>query len=253
MNRQRDGRQRRQPPPRPPPPKMTAKRVKQIARVTDRKTPDTAKFSRPKSETAVSDVRRYPKQTMTVRLHGMQACGWDGSSDPPHAIISAYSITQNFKDYVPAFFMVNHITIISCRTVTEGALRGKDSGEAYPILTSLAWNALGNWLGFSASVTSAAYDIIRSGIMEMLSGVGRTKQTYYPSHRDQAIVFKTEDVEKNNGAGQANVYTLEIALDGATPFFQCEDILVDINVTRWAFGRTLSHQELMKSDPEYRS
>ena len=187
MNRQCDGRQRRQPPLRPPPPKMTAKRVKQIARVTEHKTPDTAKFSRPKSETAVSDVRRYPKQTMTVRLHGMQACGWDGSSDPPHAIISAYSITQNFKDYVPAF---------SCRTVTGGALRGKDTGEAYPILTSLAWNALGNWLKFSATV-------IRSKIMEMSSGVGRTKQTYYPSHRDQAIVFKTEDVEKNKASPQS--------------------------------------------------
>ena len=156
---------------------MTAKRVKQIAKQVDQRHRDVAKMGRTKRVVQVSDVQRFPKQTMTVRIYGMKAAGWDGTSYPPNAIVSAYTIYLNFKDYIPRWFTVNSITLISNRSYM-GPTEGDASTAMYGTLGSIAGQALGSWWRFSANVLTAAYDVISQGVLEMSGGGERDQRRY---------------------------------------------------------------------------
>ena len=44
-------------------------------------TEDKARFSRVRPVERLSDINRYPKNTMTVRIYGLSAMGWN-QADP---------------------------------------------------------------------------------------------------------------------------------------------------------------------------
>ena len=89
-----------------------------------------------------------------------------------------------------------------------------------------------------------AFDIVKTGIMELVAD-GRMKQTYYPSKRDQAVIFDARDIETYTGP-YLDAHLVQMFLDSETPDVQA-DVLVDVNVTRWGFHRSLTHAERMLS------
>ena len=183
------GRRRYRPQPRQRQRPMTTKRVREIARQTEHKIPDVGRTGQVKSVVAVSDIMRYPKQTMSIRCYGFEAMGYT-NQDPPFAVLTAKRVLQN---------------------------------------------------------------VIKETIMEITGTGNRVKQTYFPAHRDQGIVFDTQVLENyGNDAYGINPDILTLAMDSKTPQVQLGDVLVDINLTRWGFHRALTHAELMVSDPQYR-
>ena len=44
-----------------------------------------------------------------------------------------------------------------------------------------------------------------------------------------------------------------MVMDAQTPIVQAEDLIMDVEVTRWGFLRALSHEERKVSDPAYRA
>ena len=120
------------------------------------------------------------------------------------------------------------------------------------VLVSICFNFFGNWLGFQADspVVTHAFDLVKTGIMELVAG-GHMKQTYHPSKRDQAVIFDARVVETYTGP-DSDAHLVQVFLDSETPDVQADDVLVDINVTRWGFHRSLTHAERMLSDPKYR-
>ena len=132
-------------------PPASTKRIKQIAKAVDRKATDHAWFSNAKTVMAVSDVQRFPRKTMTVRIYGLTAMGWAGGSAQKKAIVSARTIIENFKDYIPAYFKLNSISLFTCRGMTGGNV-GNVSGAIPTSLVSVAFTFLGNWQGLPVAV-----------------------------------------------------------------------------------------------------
>jgi len=48
-------------------------------------------------------------------------------------------------------------------------------------------------------------------------------------------------------------YIFQITLLNTVPFHQAEDILMDVNLTRWGFYKALTHKQRMIADPFYRA
>jgi len=239
-------------------PPMTTKRVEQIAKRVDRHTEDKARFSRVKAVVQPSSIIRFPKSNVTVRMFGLQAMGWDASQQPPNATISVGTVIKNFKDYVPRYLKINSVTIYTPRTITGGRV-GPDDTNAYGQLAQLAFNIYGNYVGLPLGFVEGAFDTIRSGILQLVSG-NREKFTYYPSHRDQSIVWDVKAVEGHDGdTNNPTIFDLAIVPSGYKtadpsniPVEQAEDVYCDVALTRWGYERALTFKELMISDPEFR-
>jgi len=71
-------------------------------------------------------------------------------------------------------------------------------------------------------------------------------------HRDEAIIYDSQVVEGDENP-QSNPHFFQITLPDTVPFHQAEDLLMDINLTRWGFHRALTNKELMIADLYYRS
>ena len=119
------------------------------------------------------------------------------------------------------------------------------------MLASLAFAFFGSWVGVPVGVTAAAADIVKSGLIELLPN-SRQKITYYPSKRDEGIVWDTQQVENNSEDPTVNPAVFQIALTPKTPYHQSEDVYVDVYLTRWGFARALTHEERFISDPQYK-
>ena len=60
------------------------------------------------------------------------------------------------------------------------------------------------------------------------------------------------DVENaGTGGGAVNAYMFEVTMDQLTSPTQAEDVLIDVNITRWSFYKALTHAMLMRSCPDY--
>lgn len=185
---------------------------------TEQKLSDSAKFSKVKNKTVLSAIQWWPR---------------------------------NFKDYVPKYFQIHSMTLVAMIAPVQF---GNDSTLAYSTLTDLGFAFLGNWLGIptAGAVTRAMYDTVKSGILEIIGTEGRQSITYYPSHRDEAIVWDTNAVEQNTSDQGVNPQLLQLACTAHTPQQVLNDVLVNVHMTRWGFLRVLTHRELMLSDPVYR-
>jgi len=239
-------------------PAMTPKRVKNIAKRVDRLSEDKARFSRVKAVVQPTLVIRFPKSNVTVRMFGLQAMGWDASQQPPNASIEVTTIIKNFKDYVPRYMKINSVVIYTPRSIAGGRV-GPDDTNAYGELAQLAFNIFGNFVGLPLGTLSGAFDTIRSGIIQLMPG-NRNKFTYYPSHRDETIIWDTQSVEGHQGgSGNPTIFELSLIPSGYKvadssniPIEQAEDVFADVSITRWGFARELTHLERMVSDPVYR-
>ena len=60
----------------------------------------------------------------------------------------------------------------------------------------MAFTLFVNYVGVPISNTTGVYDTVKSGILQLLGG-SRQKTTYYPSKRDEAIIWDTELLEKD--------------------------------------------------------
>jgi len=176
--------------------------------------------------------------------------GWNGRSQPPSAIISIITIIN----YVPAYLKIHHITLVSCRAVSGGGISSAGN-TVYSVLTSLAFQFFGNWVGvpLGQQAWPATYDLVKSGALELTQGQ-RHKITYYFSHRDESIIYNTKEVVETDSTGgpSANSYLCQIALDTDTPTSQCEDVYADGYMTRWGFYKDQTHANKMIADREYR-
>ena len=114
----------------------------------------------------------------------------------------------------------------------------------------------GNWLGIptTGAVAKSSYDIVKSGVIELLGMSTRQAMTYYLSHCDEGIVWDTLAVEQNASDIGVNPLLVEFTLSPYTPQQQLDDVLLDVHMTRWGFLRALTHRELiiMLSDPVHR-
>ena len=167
--------------------------------------------------------------------------------------MSAVTIVHNFKDYVPRWFRVHSLTLTSLGGIPRGAVEGDSAvGEkpAYGTLMDIVFQCFGNYVGIPMSTAGGVYDVVKSGVIEMLGGASTQKFTYYPSHCDEAIIYDSQIVENNEGPS-ANPYIFQITLLHNVPFRQAEDILMDVNLTRWGYHRVLTHMEKMITDPIY--
>ena len=197
------------------------KRVRQIAKLTEQKLSDSAKFSKVKNKTILSAIQRWPR---------------------------------NFKDYVPKYLQIHSMTLVAPRAMTAPVQFGNESTLVHLMLTDLGFAFLGNWLGIptAGAVTRATYDTVKSGILEIIGTGGRQSITYYPSHQDEAIVWDTNAVEQNISDQGVNPQLLQLACAAHTPLQVLDDVLLDVHMTRWGFLRALTHRELMLSNPVYR-
>ena len=120
--------------------KARTKQMRSLAKQTFAHTDDRARFSRARPVIRLSDISHFPKQTMTLRIYGLRAMGWDGSQ-PPGAIVNPLTIVQNFKDYVPRWMKIHSLTLITPRGLTGGPI-GSDPGStdpAYGVMTTLVF------------------------------------------------------------------------------------------------------------------
>ena len=53
----------------------------------------------------------------------------------------------------------------------------------------MVFNLFGNYVGVPISNNTGVYDVVKAGIIELLGGGRRQKIVYYPSKRDEAIVW----------------------------------------------------------------
>ena len=236
-------------------PTMTPKRVKQIAKTTEHKMMESAKFSKTKSVSNMSVVNREPKQTMVVRINGLQAAGWNGSVQPPAAQIYANIVISNFKDYVPKYFQIHSVTVTTPRSITGGSVRNVTGDAVLGLMTQMSVQFIGNWLGLPVSVLPSTnfgtfFDVVKEFILDLSTG-NRTKATYYPSARDEGLVIDVKNIEKPPGQAQMIPLICNISFPVDTPQAQCDDVVIDVNITRWGFLRELTEREKM-NDPWYR-
>ena len=121
----------------------------------------------------MSIVNREPKQIMTAysRINGSRIFG-DPTEVVLSGLISAVTIIKNFKDYVPAYFMLNHITVTTPRSLTGGLVSGPNGGGNTQ-LASMGIQFLGNWLGYSVQAIGVGYsfyDVIKEFILDLSQG-----------------------------------------------------------------------------------
>ena len=86
-----------------------------------------------------------------------------------------------------------------------------------------------------------------------MTGTGRQKITYHPSKRDQSVVWDLQAVDLNAGHDAVDPPLCDLVMDAQTPQVQAEDMIMDVEVTRWGFLRALSHEERRVCDPAYRA
>ena len=79
------------------------------------------------------------------------------------------------------------------------------------------------------------YDSIREFVLDMTVGT-QSKQTYYPSKRDQGLVIDTRVAQGFEEKPQSNPY---MCLLTGTPEAQYEDVVVDVHLNCWGFYRVL--------------
>ena len=129
-------------------PQVTNKRIKRVAKEVEKRAADQAHFSKPKIKSTISAVQRWPKVPCTVRMFGWQAFGNPGPG-VTSVILDVGRVIQNFKDYVPAYFQLHSITLITPRALTAPAQDSQDPKTAvYSTLVDVAFAFLGNWLRF---------------------------------------------------------------------------------------------------------
>lgn len=102
------------------------------------------------------------------------------------------------------------------------------------------------------AVTRSVYNIVKSGVIEIIEQSSRQQLTYYPSHRNEGIVWDAGVVEQKNSDQGVNPLLCEITFPQYTPPIQMNDCLADVHLMHWGFLHALTHRELMLSDPIYR-
>ena len=209
-------------------PWLTTKRVRQIANQTEQKLSDSAKFSRVKSKSILTAIQRWPKSPCTICIFGFQAIG---SPSGTSTQLSVALLIANFKDYVPKYFQIHSMQIITPRALSAPIQQGNETTAGYNVLADLGFMLFGK---------------------ELLGTSTRQAMTFYPSHRNERIVWDTLAVEQNTSDIGVNPLLVELTLPPYTPKQQLDDVLLDVHITRWGFQRALTHRELMLSDPVYR-
>ena len=68
--------------------------------------------------------------------------------------------------------------------------------------------------------------------------------------RDETIMWDSALLEADPNR-DVNPLLFEVSLPSEVPIQQAEDVLVDIQITRWGFHRALTHKELMIACPYY--
>ena len=126
---------------------MTAKCVKQIARVVDHHSMDTGSTGKVKPVNTLYKVLAEPKQTMTVRCYDFSAMGQDGTETSPAVSVQLGRVLSNFEfmDYAPAYFKLKSVTIISYGGMSGGQVTG--DSNTLGTTTNLVFNLFRNWLG----------------------------------------------------------------------------------------------------------
>jgi len=80
---------------------------------------------------------------------------------------------------------------------------------AYSTLMDVVFNCFGNYVGIPASITTRVYDVVKSGVIEMLGDAARQKFTYFSSHRDEAIIYDSQVIESSGQTPQSNPYIFQ--------------------------------------------
>ena len=177
-------------------PTMTAKCVRQIARMVDHHSMDIGSTGRVKPISTLSSILAEPKQTMTIRCYDFSAMDRDVTENSSAVSVRPGRVLSNFKDYAPAYFKPNSVTIISCRDMSGGQVTG--GSITLGTMTNLGFNLLGNWLGvpiLGTGLIAGTYGLIKCGTVELPDTANRQKITYYPLHWDQAIVWNASIIE----------------------------------------------------------
>lgn len=115
--------------------------------------------------------------------------------------------------------------------------QGNKVTAAYSNLADMEFTLFGNWLGIPTvgAVTRSVYDIMKSGVIEIIEQSSRQQLTYYPSHRDEGIVWDAGAVEQNNSDQGVNLLLCEITFPQYTPPIQMNDCLADVHLMHWGF------------------
>ena len=199
------------------------KRVRQIANQMEQKLSDSVKFSRVKGKSILTAIQRWPKSPFTIHIFGFQAMGNPSGTSTQ---LSVALLIANFKDYVPKYFQIHSMQIITPRALPAPIQQGNETAARYSVLADFGFTLFGKEL----LGTSTSHDILSK-----------------PSRWRNSVGYPGCQTEHFGYRGQSTTCWVYI-----TPLYPKTAILLDVHMARWGFQRALTHRELMLSDPVYR-
>ena len=159
----------------------------------EQKLSDSVKFSRVKGKSILTTIQRWPKSPFTIHIFGFQAMGNPSGTSTQ---LSVALLITNFKDYVPKYFQIHSMQIITPRALPAPIQQGNETAARYSVLADFEFTLFGK---------------------ELLGTSTRQAMTYYPSHHDEGIVWDILAVKQNTSDIGVNPLLVEFTLPHYIP------------------------------------